>query len=295
MTRRIARPSLAGLGVALAAALGLALAGAGAARAAPDHYRAYVDGPWGQIHVRVDGPAGGPTVILLHKMVWSSLEFEKAQPELAKLGVRSIAVDLPGYGLSDEPPFEPSAEQYADAMVAVLDHFHLKKADFLGTDTGASISVAFDDRHPERVGKLILEGPPLFPAEKLVELLKEPVIDRSGSTTGAELAQRVASLPPHSMSPEAMQLGAIQFFVAGPHYLYGHHAAFKFALADGLKKVTAPTLLLDFAGKDGFHEISARTVRPDFQYVRLDWPSLMADFDNPKPWAAAVAKFVKAP
>jgi pimeloyl-ACP methyl ester carboxylesterase len=277
-----------------AAALALC-APAAVAQATPDHYRAYVEGPWGQIHVRVDGPATGPTVILLHKMVWSSLEFEKAQPVLAKLGVRTISVDLPGYGLSDEPSFEPSAEQYADALIPVLDYFKLKKADVLGTDTGASIAVAFDDRHPDRVRRLILEGPPMFEAAKRVELLAEPVVDRSPSTTGAELAKRVSSIPPNAMSPEAMQLGAIQFFTAGPHYLYGHHAAFKFDMAAGLKKVAAPTLLIDFPGKDGFHEISAKTVRPDFGYARLGWPGMMADFDDPEPWSAVVAKFVKAP
>src|ERR1700710_1551669 len=78
-----------------------------------DSFRAYVDGRWGQIHVRVAGPENGPTVVLVHKMVWSSIEFSKAQPWLAARGIRSIAVDLPGYGLSDSPDKQPSADDYA--------------------------------------------------------------------------------------------------------------------------------------------------------------------------------------
>ncbi len=134
------------------------LLAAAEARAAADHYRAYVNGRWGQIHVRVYGQAGQPTLILLHKMVWSSLEFEHAQPVLARLGVRSIAVDLPGYGLSDPPPSQPTADDFADDLLPVLEAFRLKKADILGTDTGATVAVAFDKRHPDRVRHLILEG-----------------------------------------------------------------------------------------------------------------------------------------
>ena len=37
---------------------------------------------------------------MLHKMVWSSVQFEKVQPLLAAQGIRSAAVDLPGYGMS---------------------------------------------------------------------------------------------------------------------------------------------------------------------------------------------------
>ena len=44
---------------------------AGTAQAA-DRYRAYIDGPWGQIHVRVAGKASDPTVVILHQMTWSS-------------------------------------------------------------------------------------------------------------------------------------------------------------------------------------------------------------------------------
>src|ERR1700722_16324450 len=63
------------------------------------HYRAYIDGPWGQVHVRVEGASSDPTVILVHQMIWSSDQFHYAQPELAKRGIRSIAIDLPGYGM----------------------------------------------------------------------------------------------------------------------------------------------------------------------------------------------------
>ena len=249
--------------------------------------------------MRVYGKAGEPTVILLHKMVWSSMEFSKAQPVLARMGVRTIAVDLPGYGLSDPPPAEPSAEQYADALVPVLDHFKLARADILGTDTGAAVAVAFDVRHPDRVDRLILEGPPLFDAAKLAELLQETEVDRTPTHDGSEFGRRVqslaASIPPHSLSDEAMHTGAMQFFLAEPRYLDGHHAAFKYDIADGLKRVTAPTLVISFPGKASISSLPmVRALRPDFDYQSIDFDGMMADFDDPEPWSALIAGFVKS-
>lgn len=58
-----------------------------------------------------------PTVVMLHRMTWSSVQFENVQPLLAELGVRSIAVDLSGYGMSDGPKQVPTAVQYADSLL----------------------------------------------------------------------------------------------------------------------------------------------------------------------------------
>ncbi len=93
------------------------------AAAATEPRQDYVDGPWGQIHVRVDGPAasGAPTVFLIHQVVWSSAQFKNAQPQLAALGVRSIAVDLPGYGLSDGPDHVPDADAYRGSLDRLRD------------------------------------------------------------------------------------------------------------------------------------------------------------------------------
>lgn len=139
-----------------AAALTLATPGVAAPASS---YRAYVDGRWGQIHVRIMGPATGPTVLLIHKMVWSSVEFVKAQPLLAARGIRSIAVDLPGYGLSAGPATQARAEEYADDLLPVLDHFNVKRAILLGANTGATLAAAFALCHPTRTAAVVLDGP----------------------------------------------------------------------------------------------------------------------------------------
>lgn len=278
------------------ALIALALPALALAKPQPS-FREYVAGPWGQIHVRVSGRAGDPTVILIHKMVWSSVQFEKVQPLLAAEGVRSIAVDLPGYGLSDGPELQPTADQYADALLPILTHFHLKTVSLLGVDTGATIAAAFAARYPDRVQKLILDGPPLFDPATAQKLLNEPRFDRAPQPNSAEFAKRLdsiqSSIPPGSLSDAAMHEGLLQFFLAGPNYWYGHHAVFSYDLRTTLLQVHCPTLILN--SKGSLLNAAAKQVhslRPDFSYVELEWPGMMVSFDAPDAWSAAVSGYL---
>lgn len=277
-------------------AAGCALMMVAPAAAAPA-YRAYVDGRWGQIHVRVDGPANGPTVVLVHKMVWSSVEFAKAQPWLAARGIRSIAIDLPGYGLSDSPAAQPSADDYADDLIPVLDRFGVKRAVMVGANTGATLVTAFALRHPDRTGAIVLDGPPIFEGEKLKTFLAEPEFDRTAKPGGATLLARweeVATLGRNGgLTDEAIQTGILQFFQAGPHYLYGHQAIFSYPLGPALDRVKQPVMLITYPG-DQLRAVSLATkqAHPGFTLKEIGWTGMTADYQAPKPWADAVADYV---
>jgi pimeloyl-ACP methyl ester carboxylesterase len=200
----------------LLAAAGLALAAPTTAAAPKPAYRAYVDGRWGQIHVRVAEPATGPTVVLIHKMVWSSIEFAKAQPRLAALGIRSIVVDLPGYGLSDGPAAQRSAEDYADDLLPVLNHFKVSRAVMVGANTGATLAAAFALRHPTRTAAVVMDGPPIFTGKVLTDFMAEKELDRTPRPHAGALVERweeIAKLGGDGvLTDEAIQTGLLQFF-----------------------------------------------------------------------------------
>ncbi len=147
--------------------------------------------------------------------------------------------------------------------------------------------------------RLILEGPPLFTKAQLALLLQEKEIDRTPKMDGSEFTNRIQGnvrmMRPGGQSAAALHTGAMQFFQAGPNYLFGHMAIFKYDLADALKSVTAPTLVIDFPGKSTPTEIPiCKAIRPDLIYKTLDFNGQMADFDDPERWSAMVADFVKA-
>jgi pimeloyl-ACP methyl ester carboxylesterase len=283
----------------LVAAAPPAGAGAGAAAAAESgtSRRDYVDGRWGQIHVRVDGPANGPTVVLVHKMVWSSVEFSKAQPFLAARGVRSIAIDLPGYGLSDAPEAQPSADDYADDFLPVLNHFKVKRAVVVGANTGATLAAAFALRHPDRTRAVVMDGPPVFEGEALKQFLAEPEFDRTARPGGATLLarwQEVAALGKNGgLTDEAIQTGILQFFQAGPHYLYGHQAIFRYPLKPALGQLKAPVMLITYPGDQlRAMSVAAKAAHPAFTLKEIGWTGMTADYQSPKEWADAVADYV---
>ncbi len=282
------------LAALLAGTAPLAAAPAPAGPPATDReHRVYVDGPWGQIHVRIAGPEGGPTVLLIHKMVWSSIEFARVQPLLAARGIRSIAVDLPGYGLSDEPPSRPSTEQYADALLPVLDQLHVRRAVVAGTNTGSTIAAAFGLRHPDRTADLILEGLPIFKGAALDAVLAEPEFDRTARPDGATLMARwhaIDAMAKGTLPPDAIQTSVLQFFSAGPHYLYGHQAIFRYDLESALGRLAVPVMLLTYPGDQLDPQArAAKAAHPAFTLVEIGAPRMMADYQMPVIWADAVA------
>jgi len=261
----------------------------------PAERRAYVDGQWGQVHVRLYGPKTGIPIVLVHKMVWSSVEFSRAAPFLAARGLRVIAVDLPGYGLSDGPEKEPSADDYADALLPVLDQLHVRRAVMLGTNTGATIVTAFALRHADRTRAIVLDGPPVFKGEVLKTLLAEPEFDRRGRPGGAEFTARwgeVDAMAKGMLDPETIHVGLMQFFQAGPHYLYGHQAIFKYPLEARLAEVKVPVLLLTYKGDQlRAASLALKAEYPRFTLAETPFPRMMADFQDPGPWADAVADY----
>jgi pimeloyl-ACP methyl ester carboxylesterase len=106
----------------------------------------------------------GPPVLLLHGSSTSSLSF---MPLLARLrGVRAIAVDRPGFGLSE--PVDVPRERFRDAAVEfvdeVLEELRLKPSAIVGSSMGGTFALWYALAHPERVRRLVLVGAaPLLP------------------------------------------------------------------------------------------------------------------------------------
>ena len=115
--------------------------------------RGYVDTSRGQLHYREAGE--GDPVVLLHMTASSSVMYERVLPILAS-NRHAIAVDTPGFGLSDPLPGIPDIPAYAEALGDFFDALLLEKADVVGFHTGASIALEFAVSQPNRVRKLVL-------------------------------------------------------------------------------------------------------------------------------------------
>jgi len=135
--------------------------------------RQYVSVGETQVHLRTIGPAAGTPVLLLHQVPSSGAMFEAIMQPLADTGYRAIAVDLPGYGMSDPIGDLPSLQDYAGLVAGVLDALGIASAHVIGHHTGAGVGLALARDRPDRVGALALWGVPLIEGDLSRELATE--------------------------------------------------------------------------------------------------------------------------
>ncbi len=94
----------------------------------------------------------GDPVVLMHGVPVSSFLYRKLAPELAKLGLRGVAFDLPGLGLSDRPErFDYSWSGLADWTAKAIDALGIERCHLVVHDIGGPVGFEWAVRHPDRV------------------------------------------------------------------------------------------------------------------------------------------------
>ena len=99
----------------------------------------------------------GEDIVLLHG--WgSNITLFKSMTEVLKTKYRVIAPDMPGFGMSDEPPVPWCVDDYVDFIIKFLGELGVKKAAFLGHSFGGRVIIKFFQRDnlPFEIGKIIL-------------------------------------------------------------------------------------------------------------------------------------------
>ena len=104
--------------------------------------------------------AGAPsTVVLLHGLAVSHRYLMPTAAALLSRGWDVRVPDLPGFGLSDDPPAVLDVRGQADAVLGWLEAKELDPAVLLGNSFGCQIAVDIAARKPRRVTALVLSGP----------------------------------------------------------------------------------------------------------------------------------------
>jgi len=214
---------------------------------------------------------------------------------LAKRGLRIIAIDTPGYGMSDNFDHPPTSDEYAGVVATVMDGLKLTKASVVGHHTGSTVGSAFAARYPDRVDRVVMHGVPLYTNEERAERLARPHFDQTPDAEGNHLKRRweVGLRLAPDASLEALHLSAVNFFMAGPLEWHGHHAAFTHDMAAALKAIKAPTLIMSNTGDMLHFSLErVRALRPDFKFLSLDGGTYHIVFDEAERWAKPVGDFI---
>lgn len=260
--------------------------------------RGYAPSPLGQIHYQDVGVAkdGQPIYVLFHQVPWFHIYYTRAQAELAKRGIRSIAFDTPGYGMSSRLQQPPAIADYASALRAALAHLKIDRAVVVGHHTGVTLGVELARRAPEQVQCLVGHGVPIYSEAEAKARLNNPHWDQSYKPEGAHLSERYTFLSGRlAGSPDALHWSVFSLFLAGPNEWFGHHAVFRYDMADAIKELKVPMIVL--SNPDDLLDFTldrVRALRPDFSYRRLEGTSSNMAFDQPVEWIEAITASVTA-
>jgi len=209
---------------------------------------AYATCRYGQLHYRSAdcGSPKHPPFLIFHQTPTSSRCYEGLLVEMARDRL-AIAVDTPGFGASDPPAKAPTINDYALAMLDLLDALEFDTIDILGDHTGAKIAVELALICPDRVRRVVLNGAPVYSDAELAALQRQDRDVETIAPDGAHIlarwrwamAQRAPSTP-----LDAVLLEVAESLQAGANVWHGHYAAFSYQHRELLPKVRQPVLVL---------------------------------------------------
>lgn len=258
--------------------------------------KGYADGPFGQIHYMSSGE--GPPLIMVHQSPDSMVQFKPVISLLADYGIRAIAADIPGYGMSDIPDHPPTIREYAQMVPALLDHFGLQSANVLGHHTGAIIITEAALQFGDRIDKVVLNGPLPLTAEERAYFKDVMSAEKhwQHKWDGSHLIDQWEfrkNAQPEWSHLEAFHTHFIHGQLAGKTVWYAHDAVMNYHHEKAIPKISQPCLILANTG-DAIYAQSQRTreMRPDFAYVELPGGTIDIIDEKPTEWAEAVATFI---
>jgi abhydrolase domain-containing protein 6 len=130
------------------------------AKADCDFSPATVNVGGGEIHY--DRAGIGPAVILLHGLFAQKEQWQDVLCTLAAAGFDAIALDLPGFGKSDNYPVTVyDLNREVELLNSFINALKIEAFSLAGNSMGGTIAALSTERYPGKVLKLAFIGPPL--------------------------------------------------------------------------------------------------------------------------------------
>ncbi|HEX6745874.1 MAG TPA: alpha/beta hydrolase [Longimicrobium sp.] len=138
----------------------------------------------GDYDVRYRDAGEGPPVVLVHGLGLSADFWARNGPPLAAAGFRVLAMDLPGFGKTEGPPFL-SVEDQSAWVARWADALGIGTAAYVGHSVSAQAVLQLAADHPERVAALVLAAPtgdpaPLRRLRQAAGFVMDPVFEPLG-------------------------------------------------------------------------------------------------------------------
>ena len=204
-------------------------------------------------------------LLLLHPSPSSSRAMEPLLRGIAQRHYpgRLIAPDTLGNGDSAAPAADtPEVTYFADSLGRLLDALAIERINLYGAHTGARIATEFAVQHPQRIGRLVLDGIVDYPAELKAQILSNYAPEVEPDEFGRQMvwafnfvrdqalhfpyflrdAEHRLNVP--MPSPEELHLKAIDVLKALRTYHKPYLAAFRYPAQERFPQVNCRALML---------------------------------------------------
>jgi 3-oxoadipate enol-lactonase / 4-carboxymuconolactone decarboxylase len=221
------------------------------------------------VHLRVEGPAGAPALLLLHSL-GTSLGIWDAQAEALQRSFRVIRPDLRGHGLTSVTPGPYDMDQLGRDALAVLDGLGIDAAHVAGVSIGGLIAQSLALQAPNRVRSLILVDTALAipPREFWVERATRVRTEGLLPLMEGIVARWVT--PPSLQAPDTDGLRAMLLRTPPEGYAGAAEAIANADFTDKSRAIAAPTLVVVGDGDQATPVASAQALQRAIPGARLE-------------------------
>ncbi len=246
--------------------------------------RAYAASRYGQLHYRIARPdeaTTAPPLLCMHQTPSHGGDWLPVMPTLGEKRV-VIAVDTPGYGMSDMPPAPINIEDFADIMAQFMDDLAAAGVvpsgpfDAMGFHTGSLIGTELAKSRPERVRRLVVFGLAAYSAEvreaKLAGLLQNfpPPADNLGHVE--KLWGIIQTLSDPRMSAEEKHVNMAECLRLGTRMPWGYVSVYRYDFLGAMAEVEQPVLIMN--PDDDLGAVTKATAHLFRQGTRFDLPGV---------------------
>jgi pimeloyl-ACP methyl ester carboxylesterase len=215
----------------------------------------------------LDAGTGGRAFVLVHGMGGRWQHWLETIPTLTEHG-RVLALDLPGFGLSESPAAKVSLDGFADAAAELVRELGVERVVVVGHSMGGPIALRFASRHPDLAEAIVPVGGAVFQfsallglhdvARFIAERPRESVaiaaeIATAGLPAPVAVRRRIASSPllrravlaPYVLDPAALPADSAALIVDGagaPGVLPTARAIGRSDPREGIEAVSCPIL-----------------------------------------------------
>ncbi|HEV7873673.1 MAG TPA: alpha/beta fold hydrolase, partial [Enterovirga sp.] len=108
----------------------------------------------GRLFTRVDGEDVRPWLVLSNSLAADHTMWDPQIPLLTKR-YRVLRYDTRGHGRSDAPPAPYSFDDLVGDVRAVMDHYRVERAAYMGLSLGGMTGLGLALAHPDRLSALV--------------------------------------------------------------------------------------------------------------------------------------------